>query len=145
MCSNRHSLVVTSKKLFLTLADSQYLRNSWFGSVGLEEDMIILPLTLIVAGANTDLMITLKNTRAVTYRRYGIPALILEGKWLTEKYRLSIGDVVDIDYQQDEIRLRKNKTLSLDRKKKLKEASEINSKVYDHQTGNQEIAQRESA
>lgn len=90
-------------------------------------------------------MKTLKNTRAVTYRRYGIPALIFEGKWLTEKYRLSIGDVVDIDYQQDEIRLRKNKTLSLDRKKKLKEASEINSKVYDHQTGNQEIAQGESA
>ena len=66
-------------------------------------------------------MKTLKKTRAVTYRRYGIPALILEGKWLTEKYRLSIGDVVDIDYQEDGISLRKNKTLSLERKKKLKE------------------------
>jgi hypothetical protein len=63
----------------------------------------------------------LKSTRAVTYRRYGIPALILEGKWLTENYRLSIGDVVDIDYQPNEIRLQKNKTLSLERKKKLEE------------------------
>ena len=90
-------------------------------------------------------MKTLKKTRAVTYRRYGIPALILEGKWLTEKYRLSIGDVVDIDYQQDGILLRKNKTLSLDRKKKLKESSEINSKVYDDKTGDQEASQGESA
>lgn len=72
----------------------------------------------------------LKSTRAVTYRRYGIPALILEGKWLTENYRLSIGDVVDIDYQPNEIRLQKNKTLSLERKKKLKEVEEIKNKVY---------------
>ena len=70
-------------------------------------------------------MKSLKSTRAVTYRRYGIPALILEGKWLTEKYRLSIGDVVDIDYQQDEIKLQKNKTLSLERKK-LNDLKEIN-------------------
>ncbi len=70
----------------------------------------------------------LQNTRAVTYRRYGIPALILEGKWLTEKYRLSIGDVVDIDYQTNEIRLQKNKTLSLERKKKLKDLQEIKDK-----------------
>ena len=69
-------------------------------------------------------MKTLKKTRAVTYRRYGIPALILEGKWLTEKYRLSIGDVVDIDYQQDGILLRKNKTLSLERKQKAKKAND---------------------
>jgi hypothetical protein len=74
----------------------------------------------------------LKSTRAVTYRRYGIPALILEGKWLTENYRLSIGDVVDINYQPNEIRLQKNKTLSLERKKKLKEAEEIKRKVYDN-------------
>ena len=66
----------------------------------------------------------LKSTRAVTYRRYGIPALILEGKWLTENYRLSIGDVVDIDYQPNEIRLQKNKTLSLERKKILKEQND---------------------
>lgn len=72
----------------------------------------------------------LKSTRAVTYRRYGIPALILEGKWLTENYRLSIGDVVDIDYQPNEIRLQKNKTLSLERKKKLKDSEEIKNKIY---------------
>ena len=66
----------------------------------------------------------LKSTRAVTYRRYGIPALILEGKWLTENYRLSIGDVVDIDYQPNEIRLQKNKTLSLERKKIPKEQND---------------------
>lgn len=70
-------------------------------------------------------MKTLKKTRAVTYRRYGIPALILEGQWLTEKYRLSIGDVVDIDYQLKEIRLNKNVPLSLERQKKLKEKEQI--------------------
>ncbi len=86
----------------------------------------------------------LKSTRAVTYRRYGIPALILEGKWLTEKYRLLIGDVVDIDYQPKEIRLQKNKTLSLERKKKLKEVQEIKNKIYDNPTGNQEASQGES-
>jgi hypothetical protein len=66
-----------------------------------------------------------KNTRAVTYRRYGIPALILEGKWLTGKYRLNIGDVIDIDYQPKEIRLRKNPTLSKERQTMFKEKAEI--------------------
>ena len=73
--------------------------------------------------------------RVVTYRRYGIPAVILEGKWLTEKYRLSIGDLVDIDYQPNEIRLQKNKTLSLERKKKLKDLAEIKKQHHDNQTG----------
>ena len=63
--------------------------------------------------------------RVVTYRRYGIPALILEGKWLTEKYRLIIGDLVDIDYQPKEIRLRKNLPLSRERQKRLKEREQI--------------------
>ena len=67
----------------------------------------------------------LKNTRAVTYRRYGIPALILEGKWLMEKYRLLIGDVVDIDYQPKEIRLKKNPSLSKERQQMLKNKKEI--------------------
>ena len=67
----------------------------------------------------------LRNTRVVTYRRYGIPALILEGKWLTEKYRLSIGDLVDIDYQLKEIHLKKNVPLSKERQKRLKEREEI--------------------
>ena len=66
----------------------------------------------------------LKSTRAVTYRRYGIPALILEGKWLTEKYRLQIGDHVDIDYQAHEIRLRKNTKLSLESRKILKQKND---------------------
>ena len=60
--------------------------------------------------------------------------MILEGKWLTENYRLSIGDVVDIDYQPNEIRLQKNKTLSLERKKKLKDSEEIKNKIYDTPT-----------
>lgn len=67
----------------------------------------------------------LRTTRVVTYRRYGIPALILEGKWLTEKYRLSIGDLVDIDYQPKEIRLNKNVPLSRERQIQLKEKEEI--------------------
>lgn len=86
-------------------------------------------------------MKSLKQTRAVTYRRYGIPALILEGRWLTEKYRLQIGDQVDIDYQKNEIRLRKNIKLSLDRKKRLKEVRSI---VYDDGTRNQENSEGQS-
>ena len=67
----------------------------------------------------------LRTTRVVTYRRYGIPALILEGKWLTEKYRLSIGDLVDIDYQPKEIRLNKNVPLSRERQIQLKGKEEL--------------------
>jgi hypothetical protein len=67
----------------------------------------------------------LRTTRVVTYRRYGIPALILEGKWLTEKYHLSIGDMVDIDYQPKEIRLKKNVPLSRERQIKLKEKEDL--------------------
>ncbi len=66
-------------------------------------------------------MLTMKNlkpTRAVTYRRPGIPAIIIEGKWLTKKYRLEIGDQVDIDYQPKELRLKKNVALSLKSQKR---------------------------
>ncbi len=67
----------------------------------------------------------LRNKRIVTYRRYGIPAIILEGKWLTALYRLNIGDVVDIDHQKKEIRLSKNVPLSKERQKRLKEREEL--------------------
>ena len=70
-------------------------------------------------------MKNLKNTRAVTYRRYGIPALILEGKWLTEKYRLKIGDQVDIDYQPNGIFLKKNTALSAQSQKKRKDSADF--------------------
>lgn len=63
----------------------------------------------------------LNPTRAVTYRRPGIPAIIIEGKWLTKKYRLEIGDQVDIDYQPKELRLRKNVALSAKNQKKRKD------------------------
>ena len=86
-------------------------------------------------------MKTLKNTRAVTYRRYGIPALILEGKWLTEKYRLSIGDVVDIDYQQDGIFLRKNRTISLERKQKAKKSNDQSNTNESLSSGSAEVGQ----
>ncbi len=87
----------------------------------------------------------LKSTRAVTYRRYGIPALILEGNWLTKKYRLSIGDIVDIDYQPKEIRLRKNIALSLKNQNKRKEKREIQQQriqesLHDTITGKNENA-----
>ena len=90
-----------------------------------------------------------RPTRVVTYRRYGIPAVILEGKWLTEKYRLSIGDLVDIDYQPKEIRFKQNVPLSKERQKRLKEReelrkqriSEISDLPYDNQARNQEAAQ----
>lgn len=75
--------------------------------------------------------------------------MILEGKWLTEKYRLSIGDLVDIDYQPKEIRFQKNVLLSKERQKRLKEReeirkqriSELNNPSYDNQTRNQEATQ----
>lgn len=76
-------------------------------------------------------MKALKSTRTVTYRRFGKPALILEGKWLTEKYRLHIGDVVDIDYQPKEIRLKKNNTLSSEKQKRLKEISEMRKQLLE--------------
>ena len=50
----------------------------------------------------------LKPTRKVTYRRYGIPAVILEGKWLTDRYQWKMGDRIQIEYLSDEIRLRKS-------------------------------------
>lgn len=92
-------------------------------------------------------MKNIKNTRAVTYRRYGIPAIILEGKWLTRKYRLNIGDVVDIDYQLKEIRLRRNSTLSRERHKVLKEKAEIRRRritgyAHENTSTNESIGQR---
>ena len=50
----------------------------------------------------------LKPTRTVTYRRYGIPAVILEGKWLTDRYKWKMGDQIQIEYLPNEIRLRKS-------------------------------------
>lgn len=86
----------------------------------------------------------LKDTRAVTYRRPGIPALILEGKWLTEKYRLNIGDVVDIDYQPAGIRLQKNNKFSVERKQALKQTQEIKSKTHDNETRDQKDPEGQS-
>jgi len=91
----------------------------------------------------------LKNSRAITYRRYGIPALILEGKWLTNKYKLNIGDVVDIDYQPKEIRFKKNQLLSKERQQHLREKEELkrkrNYENHDNQAGNQEAPQGEGS
>lgn len=89
----------------------------------------------------------LKQTRAVTYRRYGVPALILEGVWLTEKYRLQIGDQVDIDYQPNEIILRKNNKLSLESRKELKRKKENGKSITDEGLSKRsfEISEGESA
>jgi hypothetical protein len=91
----------------------------------------------------------LRPTRVVTYRRYGIPAVILEGKWLTEKYRLIIGDLVDIDYQPKEIRFKKNIPLSKERQLRLKEKEEIRKRriqelAYDTITNQDENASQRS-
>ncbi len=50
----------------------------------------------------------LKATRAVTYRRYPIPAVILEGKWLKDRYGWKIGDRIQVEHLPKEIRLRKS-------------------------------------
>jgi hypothetical protein len=68
----------------------------------------------------------LKKQRVVTYRKNGIPAVILEGKWLTKLYRINVGDVIDIDHKwPHEIRIMKNKKLSKVRQTKLKEREEL--------------------
>ncbi len=51
----------------------------------------------------------MKNTRQVTYRRWGTPAIILEGKWLTKKYGWEIGDQIAVEFQPQEIKLTKSK------------------------------------
>jgi hypothetical protein len=102
------------------------------GSAGAHGQM--LPMTIII-----------RNKRVVTYRRRDIPALILEGKWLTALYRLRIGDIVDIEHKQpSEIRLRKNVQLSKERQKRLKEREELRQQrikqlsenIYDNQARN---------
>ena len=81
----------------------------------------------------------LKTTRAVTHRRYGVPAVILEGKWLTTKYKLRIGDVVDIEYLPKEIRFRKNSLKSNERQAHLREKEELRRKrIYGIQTSTNE-------
>jgi hypothetical protein len=80
----------------------------------------------------------LKTSRAITYRRYGIPALILEGKWLTDKYRLRIGDVVDIEYLPKEIRFRKNSLRSKERQNHLLEKAELRRRRFYENHDNQE-------
>lgn len=50
----------------------------------------------------------MKQTRKVTYRRWGTPAVILEGKWLTKKLGWMIGDNVEVHIQPDEITLKKS-------------------------------------
>jgi hypothetical protein len=84
-------------------------------------------------------MKNLRKTRVVTYRRYGIPALILEGKWLTEKYRLVIGDLVDIDYQPRELRLKKNIALSLKNQKRRELKFELEDNTDAKQSKNENI------
>ncbi len=52
----------------------------------------------------------MKNTRQVTYRRWGTPAIILEGKWLTKKFGWKIGDLIEVMFQPPrEITLTKSK------------------------------------
>jgi len=49
-----------------------------------------------------------KKNRTVSYRRYGIPALIIEGKHLS-KFGFEIGDSFDIDYQLNQILIIKSR------------------------------------
>lgn len=51
-------------------------------------------------------MTKLKSTRTVTYRKAGVPALILEGKWLEKIFGLKIGDKVNVEYHPHAIVLR---------------------------------------
>ena len=47
----------------------------------------------------------MKKTRKVTYRRNLTPCIILEGKWLSREYGLQLGDVIDIKYGKNVIKL----------------------------------------
>jgi hypothetical protein len=44
----------------------------------------------------------IRNQRKVSYRRGGVPALILEGKFLPQ-YGFSLGDDYSVDYQYGQI------------------------------------------
>ena len=78
----------------------------------------------------------LRKQRVVTYRKNGIPAVILEGKWLTKLYRLKVGDVIDIDHRwPKEIKLSKNHKLSKLRQAKLKEREEIRKRIIQETYG----------
>jgi hypothetical protein len=50
-------------------------------------------------------MKSLTPIRTVTFRRWGIPAVILEGKWITKRYGWKIGDKLKAEYLPKEIRL----------------------------------------
>lgn len=51
----------------------------------------------------------IKNIRTVSYRKDGVPAIIIEGKWLKEIYNLDIGDQVSIIYEPNEIKIQRLK------------------------------------
>ena len=49
----------------------------------------------------------IKNTRTISYRKYGVPAIIIEGKWLKDIYGWNIGDQVNVIYEPGEIKIQK--------------------------------------
>ena len=51
----------------------------------------------------------IKNTRTISYRKYGVPAIIIEGKWLKDIYGWNIGDQVNVIYEPGEIKIQKLK------------------------------------
>lgn len=82
-------------------------------------------------------MKNLKTSRAVTYRRYGTPAVILEGKWLTDRYRWKIGDRIQIEYLQNEIRLRKSNRAA--KQNKISPKGDYNQTHYTNQPSGMSI------
>ena len=66
-----------------------------------EKDVIV-----IVEMFTSKTMKQLKNERTVTYRDNLIPAIIFEGKWLSERYGLKLGDKVKVEYGESEIKIK---------------------------------------
>jgi len=61
----------------------------------------------------------IKDTRTISYRKYGVPAIIIEGKWLKDIYGLSVGDHINVAYEPDEIKLSFKKSYPEDKDIKI--------------------------
>lgn len=49
----------------------------------------------------------IKNIRTISYRKDGVPAIIIEGKWLKNIYGWDIGDQVNVEYEPGEIKIKR--------------------------------------
>lgn len=49
----------------------------------------------------------IKNIRTISYRKDGVPAIIIEGQWLKNIYGWNIGDQISVEYEPGEIKIKR--------------------------------------